>query len=59
MFRRVATIDGRVAAVLKRRYATRVIRGRLGPGLERLIITHFLQNFFHRPERDRCLADKH
>ena len=35
MFRRVATIEGGVAAVVKRRYATRVIRGRFGPGLER------------------------
>jgi len=35
LFRRLATIEGGVAAVVKRRYATRVIRGRLGAGLER------------------------
>jgi hypothetical protein len=33
--RRVATIDGGVDAEFKRRYATREIRERLGPGLER------------------------
>jgi hypothetical protein len=35
MFRRVATIDGGVAAVVKRLYATRAIFARLGSGLER------------------------